>query len=110
MAQLAAWCQKYRIELVAIGNGTASRETEKLVGDLCKRYPELKLARIVVNESGASIYSASEFASKELPDLDVTIRGAVSIARRLQDPLAELVKIRSEERRVGKECRCRWAP
>ena len=64
IVQLAAWCQKYRIELVAIGNGTASRETEKLVGDLCKRYPELKLARIVVNESGASIYSASEFASK----------------------------------------------
>src|SRR5690554_2433261 len=69
IAQLAAWCQKYQIELVAIGNGTASRETEKLVGDLCKRYPELKLARIVVNESGASIYSASEFASKELAEL-----------------------------------------
>ena len=101
IAQLAAWCQKYRIELVAIGNGTASRETEKLVGDLCKRYPELKLARIVVNESGASIYSASEFASKELPDLDVTIRGAVSIARRLQDPLAELVKIEPKSIGVG---------
>src|SRR5690554_7819814 len=93
MAQLAAWCQKYRIELVAIGNGTASRETEKRVGDHCKRYPELKLARIVVNESGASIYSASEFASKELPDLDVTIRGAVSIARRQQDPPPQLHKI-----------------
>ena len=101
IVQLAAWCQKYRIELVAIGNGTASRETEKLVGDLCKRYPELKLARIVVNESGASIYSASEFASKELPDLDVTIRGAVSIARRLQDPLAELVKIEPKSIGVG---------
>ncbi|HET8849808.1 MAG TPA: Tex family protein, partial [Marinobacter sp.] len=101
IAQLAAWCQKYRIELVAIGNGTASRETEKLVGDLCKRYPELKLARIVVNESGASIYSASEFASRELPDLDVTIRGAVSIARRLQDPLAELVKIEPKSIGVG---------
>ncbi len=101
IAQLAAWCQKYKIELVAIGNGTASRETEKLVGDLCKRYPELKLARIVVNESGASIYSASEFASKELPDLDVTIRGAVSIARRLQDPLAELVKIEPKSIGVG---------
>ncbi|MAO14501.1 Tex family protein [Marinobacter sp.] len=101
IAQLAAWCQKYQIELVAIGNGTASRETEKLVGDLCKRYPELKLARIVVNESGASIYSASEFASKELPDLDVTIRGAVSIARRLQDPLAELVKIEPKSIGVG---------
>ncbi|MBY5937028.1 Tex family protein [Marinobacter nauticus] len=101
IAQMAAWCQKYKVELVAIGNGTASRETEKLVGDLCKRYPELKLARIVVNESGASIYSASEFASRELPDLDVTIRGAVSIARRLQDPLAELVKIEPKSIGVG---------
>lgn len=101
IAQMAAWCQKYKIELVAIGNGTASRETEKLVGDLCKKYPELKLARIVVNESGASIYSASEFASRELPDLDVTIRGAVSIARRLQDPLAELVKIEPKSIGVG---------
>ncbi|GAB5478042.1 MAG: Tex family protein [Marinobacter nauticus] len=101
IAQMAACCQKYKIELVAIGNGTASRETEKLVGDLCKRYPELKLARIVVNESGASIYSASEFASRELPDLDVTIRGAVSIARRLQDPLAELVKIEPKSIGVG---------
>ena len=101
IAQLAAWCQKFKIELVAIGNGTASRETEKLVADLTKRYPELKLARIVVNESGASIYSASEFASRELPDLDVTIRGAVSIARRLQDPLAELVKIEPKSIGVG---------
>ncbi|WP_336367453.1 Tex family protein [Marinobacter sp. C2H3] len=99
--QLARWCREYRIELVAIGNGTASRETEKLVADLCKRYPELKLARILVNESGASIYSASEFASRELPDLDVTIRGAVSIARRLQDPLAELVKIEPKSIGVG---------
>lgn len=99
--QMAVWCRKYNIELVAIGNGTASRETEKLVGDLSKRYPELKLARIVVNESGASIYSASEFASRELPDLDVTIRGAVSIARRLQDPLAELVKIEPKSIGVG---------
>ena len=99
--KLAAWCREYRIELVAIGNGTASRETEKLVADLSKRYPELKLARIVVSESGASIYSASEFASKELPDLDVTIRGAVSIARRLQDPLAELVKIEPKSIGVG---------
>ncbi|EMP54094.1 transcriptional accessory protein [Marinobacter santoriniensis NKSG1] len=99
--QLATWCRQYGIELVAIGNGTASRETEKLVGDLCKRYPELKLARIVVNESGASVYSASEFASRELPDLDVTIRGAVSIARRLQDPLAELVKIEPKSIGVG---------
>lgn len=99
--QLAVWCRKYKIELVAIGNGTASRETEKLVADLSKRYPELKLARIVVSESGASIYSASEFASKELPDLDVTIRGAVSIARRLQDPLSELVKIEPKSIGVG---------
>lgn len=101
IAQLAAWCREYRIELIAIGNGTASRETEKLVGDLCKKYPELKLSRIVVSESGASIYSASEFASKELPDLDVTIRGAVSIARRLQDPLSELVKIEPKSIGVG---------
>ena len=99
--QLAVWCREYRIELVAIGNGTASRETEKLVGELSKRYPELKLARIIVSESGASIYSASEFASKELPDLDVTIRGAVSIARRLQDPLAELVKLEPKSIGVG---------
>ncbi|KPP99324.1 Tex family protein [Marinobacter sp. HL-58] len=99
--QLANCCRQYKIELIAIGNGTASRETEKLVADLCKRYPELKLARIVVSESGASIYSASEFASRELPDLDVTIRGAVSIARRLQDPLAELVKIEPKSIGVG---------
>ena len=99
--QLANWCRQYRIELVAIGNGTASRETEKLVADLSKRYPELKLARIVVSESGASIYSASEFASRELPDLDVAIRGAVSIARRLQDPLAEMVKIEPKSIGVG---------
>ncbi|MFC4260658.1 Tex family protein [Marinobacter lacisalsi] len=99
--QLAKWCRQYHVELVAIGNGTASRETEKLVGDLCKRYPEFKLNRIVVSESGASIYSASEFASRELPDLDVTIRGAVSIARRLQDPLAELVKIEPKSIGVG---------
>ncbi|MBL3558006.1 MULTISPECIES: Tex family protein [Marinobacter] len=99
--QLAKWCREYSIELIAIGNGTASRETDKLVADLCKRYPELKLARIVVSESGASIYSASEFASRELPDLDVTIRGAVSIARRLQDPLAEMVKIEPKSIGVG---------
>ena len=99
--QMAHWCRQHKIELVAIGNGTASRETEKLVADLCKRYPELKLNRIVVSESGASVYSASEFASRELPDLDVTIRGAVSIARRLQDPLAELVKIEPKSIGVG---------
>ncbi|MEX0605634.1 Tex-like N-terminal domain-containing protein, partial [Marinobacter sp.] len=99
--QLAKWSREYSIELVAIGNGTASRETEKLVADVIKRYPELNLARIVVSESGASIYSASEFASRELPDLDVTIRGAVSIARRLQDPLAEMVKIEPKSIGVG---------
>ncbi|MDX1800250.1 MAG: Tex family protein [Marinobacter sp.] len=99
--QLARWCRDHKIELVAIGNGTASRETDRLVTDLMKRYPELGLARIVVSESGASIYSASEFASRELPDLDVTIRGAVSIGRRLQDPLAELVKIEPKSIGVG---------
>ncbi|WP_111493762.1 Tex family protein [Marinobacter bohaiensis] len=99
--QMAKWCRQHKIELIAIGNGTASRETEKLASDLIKRYPELNLARIVVNESGASIYSASEFAARELPDLDVTIRGAVSIARRLQDPLAELVKIEPKSIGVG---------
>ena len=99
--QLARWCREHRIELIAIGNGTASRETEKLAADLIKRYPELNLARIVISESGASIYSASEFASRELPDLDVTIRGAVSIARRLQDPLAEMVKIEPKSIGVG---------
>lgn len=99
--QLARWCKEHAIELIAIGNGTASRETEKLAAELIRRYPDLNLARIVVNESGASIYSASEFASRELPDLDVTIRGAVSIARRLQDPLAELVKIEPKSIGVG---------
>ncbi len=101
LEQLARWCRSHKIELVAIGNGTASRETDRLVTDLMKRYPALGLARIVVSESGASIYSASEFASRELPDLDVTIRGAVSIGRRLQDPLAELVKIEPKSIGVG---------
>lgn len=101
LEQVAQWCREFKIELVAIGNGTASRETERLVADVSKRYPELNLARIIVNESGASIYSASEFASQELPDLDVTIRGAVSIGRRLQDPLAELVKIEPKSIGVG---------
>lgn len=99
--QLAKWCRQYAIEIIAIGNGTASRETEKLVADLMKQHPELKLTRILVSEAGASVYSASEFASRELPDLDVTIRGAVSIARRLQDPLAELVKIEPKSIGVG---------
>ncbi len=99
IAALAALCVTHKVDLVAIGNGTASRETEKLVADLMEQYPELALTRIVVSEAGASVYSASELASKELPELDVTLRGAVSIARRLQDPLAELVKI--EPRSIG---------
>jgi uncharacterized protein len=98
LAQLAA---KHNVALISIGNGTASRETDKLAQDLIKMRPELKLTKIVVSEAGASVYSASEFASKELPDLDVTIRGAVSIARRLQDPLAELVKIDPKSIGVG---------
>jgi len=98
---LAKLAKKHQIELIAIGNGTASRETDKLAGDLIKRHPELKLQKITVSEAGASVYSASEFAAKEFPDLDVTIRGAVSIARRLQDPLAELVKIEAKAIGVG---------
>lgn len=98
LAQLAA---KHNVSLISIGNGTASRETDKLAQDLIKLKPELKLTKIVVSEAGASVYSASEFASKELPDLDVSIRGAVSIARRLQDPLAELVKIDPKSIGVG---------
>ena len=98
IARLAA---KHQVSLVAIGNGTASRETDKLVLDVIKRYPEARLQKIVVSEAGASVYSASEFAAKEFPDLDVSIRGAVSIARRLQDPLAELVKIEPKSIGVG---------
>jgi len=93
MLKLAQLCVKHSIELVAIGNGTASRETEKLATDLMRLKPDLKLTKAMVSEAGASVYSASEFASKEFPDLDVSIRGAVSIARRLQDPLGELVKV-----------------
>ncbi|AMY11364.1 30S ribosomal protein S1 [Luteitalea pratensis] len=99
IAALAALCLTHKVDLVAIGNGTASRETEKLVSELMDKFPQLGLTRIVVSEAGASVYSASELASKELPELDVTLRGAVSIARRLQDPLAELVKI--EPRSIG---------
>ncbi|MBI2254151.1 MAG: RNA-binding transcriptional accessory protein [Proteobacteria bacterium] len=101
IAVLAALCHRHSLELVAIGNGTASRETDKLADDLMKRHPELKLTKVMVSEAGASVYSASEYASKELPELDVTIRGAVSIARRLQDPLAELVKIDPKSIGVG---------
>jgi uncharacterized protein len=98
---LAAIAKKHNVDLVSIGNGTASRETDKLAADLMKRHPDLKLTRIVVSEAGASVYSASELASHELPGLDVTLRGAVSIARRLQDPLAELVKIDPKSIGVG---------
>lgn len=98
---LAKIARRHGIELIAIGNGTASRETEKLAADLMKRYPDLKLTKIVVSEAGASVYSASELAALEFPDLDVSLRGAVSIARRLQDPLAELVKIDPKSIGVG---------
>ncbi|RUO23402.1 RNA-binding transcriptional accessory protein [Aliidiomarina iranensis] len=98
---LAALCKQHKVELVAIGNGTASRETDKLVSELMAANPELTLTKVMVNESGASVYSASELASQEFPDLDVSYRGAVSIARRLQDPLAELVKIEPKAIGVG---------
>jgi len=98
---LGAIAKKHNVDLISIGNGTASRETDKLAADLLKRHPELKLTRIVVSEAGASVYSASELASRELPGMDVTLRGAVSIARRLQDPLAELVKIDPKSIGVG---------
>ncbi len=100
-ATLLQMIMKHRVELIAIGNGTAGRETDKFVGDLLRAHPELTVRKAMVNESGASIYSASEFAAREFPDLDVTIRGAVSIARRLQDPLAELVKIDPKSIGVG---------
>ncbi|MEW6563484.1 MAG: Tex family protein [Pseudomonadota bacterium] len=98
---LAALSQKHSVALIAIGNGTASRETDKLAHELIQTYPALKLSKVVVSEAGASVYSASEFASRELPELDVSLRGAVSIARRLQDPLAELVKIEPKSIGVG---------
>lgn len=101
LAVLAALCAKHQVELIAIGNGTASRETDKLAGELIKKYPGMKLTKIMVSEAGASVYSASELAAKEFPELDVSLRGAVSIARRLQDPLAELVKIEPKSIGVG---------
>ncbi|MDE1172238.1 MAG: Tex family protein [Parvibaculaceae bacterium] len=101
LAVLGRLVRAHHVDLIAIGNGTASRETDKLAADLIKQNPELKLTKVVVSEAGASVYSASAFASAELPDLDVTIRGAVSIARRLQDPLAELVKIDPKSIGVG---------
>ncbi len=101
LATLARLAQEHRVELIAVGNGTASRETDRLAAELCAARPELKLTKVMVSEAGASVYSASAFASRELPDLDVSLRGAVSIARRLQDPLAELVKIDPKSIGVG---------
>ncbi len=101
IAQLAALCAAHQVDLIAIGNGTASRETDKLAAELIAKHPELKLTKAVVSEAGASVYSASAFASQELPGMDVSLRGAVSIARRLQDPLAELVKIDPKSIGVG---------
>lgn len=101
IAALARLCRLHKVELVAIGNGTASRETDKLAAELVARHPDLNLTKIMVSEAGASVYSASAYASQELPDLDVSLRGAVSIARRLQDPLAELVKIDPKSIGVG---------
>ena len=98
---LGRLCREHKVELIAIGNGTASRETDKLAAELIQRHPDLPLTKIVVSEAGASVYSASAYASAELPELDVTLRGAVSIARRLQDPLAELVKIDPKSIGVG---------
>jgi len=98
---LGALCQQHGVQLVSIGNGTASRETDKLATELIRRHPELALQKLVVSEAGASVYSASELAAKEFPALDVSLRGAVSIARRLQDPLAELVKIDPKAIGVG---------
>jgi uncharacterized protein len=101
LATLGKLAVAHRVDLIAIGNGTASRETDRLATELVKLLPDLKMSKIVVSEAGASVYSASAFASEELPELDVTLRGAVSIARRLQDPLAELVKIDPKAIGVG---------
>jgi uncharacterized protein len=101
IAVLARLAAAHQVELIAIGNGTASRETDRLAADLLRAHPELNLTKIVVSEAGASVYSASEYASRELPGMDVSLRGAVSIARRLQDPLAELVKIDPKSIGVG---------
>ena len=101
LAALAALCLRHKVELIAIGNGTASRETDKLAGELLAKMPELKATKVMVSEAGASVYSASETAALEFPNLDVSLRGAVSIARRLQDPLAELVKIEPKAIGVG---------
>jgi uncharacterized protein len=101
IARIAQLSKQHGVNLIAIGNGTASRETDKLAGEVMRKHADLNLAKVVVSEAGASVYSASELASKEFPDVDVSIRGAVSIARRLQDPLAELVKIEPKAIGVG---------
>jgi uncharacterized protein len=101
LVQLAKLCKQHNVDLIAIGNGTASRETDKLAGEMIKKLGDAKLSKVVVSEAGASVYSASETAAREFPDLDVSLRGAVSIARRLQDPLAELVKIEPKAIGVG---------
>jgi uncharacterized protein len=101
LVSLARLCKQHDVDLIAIGNGTGSRETDKLAAELIKKLPEAKLSKVVVSEAGASVYSASETAAKEFPNLDVSLRGAVSIARRLQDPLAELVKIEPKAIGVG---------
>lgn len=98
---LASLCRQYQVELISIGNGTYSRETDKLVGEMLKANPDIAASKVIVNEAGASVYSASELAAQEFPDMDVSLRGAVSIARRLQDPLAELVKIEPKSIGVG---------
>ena len=100
-ATIIKLAKQHNVELIAIGNGTASRETDHFVAGIISAHPELKLKKVMVNEAGASIYSASEYASKEYPNLDVTIRGAISIAHRLQDPLAELVKLEPKSIGVG---------
>ncbi len=101
LATLAALAMKHKVEIISIGNGTGSRETDKLIAELMKKMPQLNLTKVIVSEAGASVYSASELAALEFPGLDVTLRGAVSIARRLQDPLAELVKIEPKAIGVG---------
>src|SRR5690606_36767145 len=101
LAILAKLCAKHGVDLIAIGNGTASRETDKLAGELIKKVPGLKLTKIMVSEPGASVYSVSELAAREFAELDVSLSGAVSVARRLQDPLAELVKIDPNSLGVG---------
>src|SRR5690606_30666250 len=101
LATLAKLCAQHNVDLISIGNGTASRETDKLAGELIKKLPSLKLTKVMVSEAGASVYSASELAAREFPELDVSLRGAVSIARRLQDPLAELGRIEPKAIGVG---------